>query len=143
MSNGTESAAAFDYVYIHKYLSDLLLRKVWDAQARRDFIERYVSASTPTDSKKRAIVGIGIGEDQSNGHPRLEFLSTIEGEYLKIKELLSDHNWKGIPFHVIRTGRILACSQKAQGGDSLERGLAGHIWLRRRRQRRNLESIYP
>lgn len=119
MIGGTE--AAYDYEYIQQYLSDRLLRDLWDLRARKDLVAEFVSAPFPVDSGKRPVVGIGIGADPDGNQAQLEFLSTVDGKYLQVKKLLSSKGWEGIRFDVIKTGRILACSRKAQGGDPIER----------------------
>jgi hypothetical protein len=119
MIGGTGSA--YDYVYIQEYLSDRLLRGLWDLGVRKAFVDEFVEAPFPVDSSKRPVVGIGIGTGENREQSRLEFLSTIDGKYLQIEKLLSENKLDGIDFTVIKTGRIMAASIKAQGGDPIKR----------------------
>jgi hypothetical protein len=125
MSLGSESAYDYDYDYILKHLVKELLRDLWDDEIRRKFLAKFVRG--PIEEGARPFVGIGMGESKDSKRTQLQFLSTIDGARLRIKELLSTWDWGDVRFEVMNTGRILAAattgtvSKRAQGGDAIQR----------------------
>jgi hypothetical protein len=116
--------SAYDYDYILKHLVKGLLRDLWDDKARKKFLARYVSG--PVEPGVKPIVGIGISESRDSKRAQLQFLSTIDGARLDIKEFLSTLDWGDVRFEVTKTGRILAVaktatvSKRSQGGDAIQ-----------------------
>src|SRR6266851_456754 len=119
MSTGTE--AAYDYEYILQFLTNMLLRELWNSASRKNFINEFVAPVFPADFDLRPIVGIGMSQSEGSGRTQLEVLSTIDPNRLQIGKLLASKDWGGVRFNVTKTGRIMACSRPAQGGDPISR----------------------
>jgi hypothetical protein len=112
---------AYDYGYLQADLSKMLLRELWHESARRRFLAEFVRAPFSIDPAIPPIVGVGLSEPEDQQGPKLEFLSTIDGQYIEIKRLLESKNWQGARFGVTKTGRIVGCSRELQGGDRIAR----------------------
>ncbi len=112
-----------DFSYLQKHFADLLLRKLWSphstATEREEIFSNLLRFPLRVDPGMPPVVGVGISEWSRVGGTTLEFLSTVENEALDIDKLLSSQSLGGIPFHVTKTGRLLASQRPAQGGESI------------------------
>src|SRR5712692_2889117 len=109
-----------DLNYIQRYLSDLLLRKLWAPETGHGVRAEIFSQLVPgVRVETPPIIGVGISEWETREGRTLEFLSTVDPRVLRIEEFLRRQNLGGIPNHVTPTGRAVACVRPAQGGDSI------------------------